>query len=787
MSLKPFPPFSGAKLKLGDCNTVKWGEALENFMKPICNTIGQELKRGIAKNLPQTTSEPGPHPVRQAFPGSAAGQALFDTAVARHDASIIQHNASCKVQMEKEGMYAVGTAALVETMDSPFFEQMKAQSAAAKEAWSTNDPLTLRNEMVVFSERNTSGGSKYSKFSKIIASLAAILARYDSSNLIDSSTEITEVLRRLRKVLTNFPNEADWRKLGSFALIHSLCPVKYDAYKTKQLLLNHDVDAANQVPDSVQQVVTAATLSLASTKKLDKKADRTKTLQGGDPPGVHGGRGLAPTGNLPQKLQCTNCGKGGHTVEDCWSLQSKEELKQERSKQVRFDDRQGGGRGGRGDQQQGRGGRGGRGGGGAGGGQHAAGRNPKRQGGGAPAGDDKKRKKFGGGIRLDQEEPFEAGTIDDDFHELTGTIARSCCGRREDVDARESHQSEATSTKSVDQICHTDSPMDTTVPTSSNVDPQSEQLHHRNVEEHHPQVPPASRFKTAIHYGIMLCIALAAFTFIVMCSVDLTPVEEAYTMIEHRPSHDYPQVLVPDPLYDYDLALEGDTVAVWLNRTQDLSFQIHFWGDLVPYDHADTWLSHWNDVTVPLQILIAGIMTIVVVGTLIVSARLRSQEPPELINITHVVLLPRAQSAIKDKASKISHDTGTQVTVIVPGDPYAGEVRKKRLAVQGVGGKKQYSKEVFHNLLQVWGALAEPGELPASLVSTADIEQLHDYDGAFVEPCGQDKDGNIKTRLTHQIWSNRSKSGPDLVFERVLVGEDADLLIYNEKLTVEDL
>jgi hypothetical protein len=785
MSSLKLPPFTWGKMSLkGNTNPVKHGEEVETFLKSTSPHVGQEIKSKTAKCLPPTTSAPGPVPLRSSFPQTAAGQALYDTAVIKHDTCITAFNSSSRFSSDKEAAYALATAALVETMTPSFFDQLKAQSSVAKQAWNNNDPLTLHTEMYRFLSDDASGGSKYTKLFKCVREFAKLLGRLDASDLIDSSADTTEVIRKFLEAARAFETPADRDALAAEALIQTLDPNMYGDFKIKHQLESQS-GGVYHGPATIQEVVTKATLSLGIKNEPKKKHDRSKIPPHANPV-VNGGRGLAPTGNLPQKQLCTNCGKTGHLAPDCWHLHP------ETVRRARFEESGGGGRGGRGDQQQGRGrgggrgGRGGRGGGAAGGGQHAAGRNLKRQGGG-PSADHKKKSKWQGGIRLDHSEPFEASTIDDDFNKFTGTIARSGSGRREEVDAMEMHQSEAPFTKCGASTRCTDAPTDKMAPTNSNADPKIKQLHHRHVEERHHQVPPVCKFKTLIHYGMILCFALATLTFAVMCSVDLTEVEEACTMVDYKQSHEHPQVLVSDLLCDYGTAPEDDTLAVGLNETQELLFQTHFWGDLVPYDHGDTYTSPWNYVTAPLQILIAGIMTVVVVCKLIVSFRTSSERPPELIKLeTHVVLLPRAQSATKGKASKISHDTGTQVTVIVPGDPYAGATRQKPLAVQGVGGKKQYSKEVFHELLQVWGALAEPGELPASLISTAALEHLHDYDGAFVEPW-LDQDGNQRTRMTHQIWSNRSRSGPDLVFERVRKGEDSDLLIYNPELTVEGL
>ena len=188
-------------------------------------------------------------------------------------------------------------------------------------------------------------------------------------------------------------------------------------------------------------------------------------------------------------------------------------------------------------------------------------------------------------------------------------------------------------------------------------------------------------------------------------------------------------------------------------------------------------------VPVPVPVNVASVVIVVYAVD-----RLRRERRERGTRRTNAVLLPRVSTASpRRKVVKVSHDSGTQVTVIAPGDPYAGKTRAKALAVTGVGGQCSYTHEVYHKLFQVWGALAKVDEMPASLISTRAIEHLHDYDGTFVREDGEDELGNTRYTITHQVWTNRANNGPDLVFERVQQGEDSDLLILDPLLTIEDL
>ena len=162
-------------------NVQKHLDQVQTFLKAASPQIGEEMGQKIPKSLPLTTSAPGPVPMRTAYPATAAGTTQFDTAVAKHDGGIAAFNSSAKHRTDKADAYARATEALVQTLTPAFFEQLKAQCPAAENAWRNNDPLTFQSATYEFVERNSSGGSVYTRLFKSIRSINKILNTPDST------------------------------------------------------------------------------------------------------------------------------------------------------------------------------------------------------------------------------------------------------------------------------------------------------------------------------------------------------------------------------------------------------------------------------------------------------------------------------------------------------------------------------------------------------------------------------------------------------------------------------
>ena len=786
MSSRPSPPFSGQTLGMGNQNPRRHKDEVFNQLKAVAPQISTEVIGEIPKSLPPTTSVPGPPPVRATYPNTSAGLVLFEAATARHDLSIGCYNTSTKHRHEKDNEYARATSAIVQTLTPHFFDQLKAQKPQAVEAWTKNDPLSLLHEVYLFLDANSSGGSKYSTLNKSLREVAEILGKQDVSNLIDSSSRVTEEFRKLRAILSQFTTDEQWNQLAAASFIESLSSIKFSTYKTSMSLIMQNPLTVDQVPGNIQNVVTQAILSLG----VGEKRKSTKSPAEDPPAAANSARGSAPTGNIPAAA-CTNCGKPGHHANTCWAPLGgyPQDAPGGGGRGGGPGGRgRGGGGGGRGDGGRGTGGPGGRGRGGGGGGRGDA-RNPKRGAAGQVQGGAKKTKKtisWNHSIRtVPVDEDFSAGTIDDDINSLSSD-PRSSSSRSMGPHYEAPDLSQAcTTTPDVPDV-----PELLTIATGrdckANPKDEQPQLQHGEIQPRTATVK--SKDSNMIYYGLRLCLAAATLIIFAMCAISTPESQEHIALFDRHHSHLEHQVPVPDPLYGNTTFLREHEAQEVPQDPEPLVFHVHYWGDLVLYQPPPdvTWYDTWDNLTIYQQIYIAEILMVMVGITTMLAARLFRQQPTAARRRANVLLLPRANFA-RGKPAKVSHDSGTQVTVIASGDPYAGEVRPKRLSVRGVGGGANYTHEVFHKLFKVWGAQAKANEIPASLISTRDIEHLHDFDGTFVERDGRDEHGNAKFRVTHHVWTNRSKTGPDLIFERVKEGEDSDLLIFDPVLTMDDL